>query len=129
MTTPAVGPSPRLAPTRFSPSSVLGTTAISRGCVAVLHLQVNTSASNPNGKMWVTVCRATTIGRAGAVIDTLGRVDTLSKRFGVTVTGSADSVRYDARGFTVNYVSGAFAFATAAGVRDTLTINSMGRVQ
>jgi prepilin-type N-terminal cleavage/methylation domain-containing protein len=103
--------------------------AVARGCVAVFHLQVSASAQNPNGKMWVTACKAITIGRAGTAVDTLGRIDTLSKRFGATVTGTADSIRYDARGFTVNYASGAFAFAVPSGARDTLTINSMGRVQ
>lgn len=103
--------------------------AVSRGCIAVLHLQVTANASNPNGKMWVTACGASTIGRPGALVDTLGRIDTLSKRFGVTVTGTADSVRYDARGFTVGYASGAFAFSAGTGARDTLTITSMGRVK
>lgn len=99
--------------------------AIARGCTAVFHLNVT---ATPNSKIWVTACKATTIGRAGAAIDTLGRIDTLSNRFGVTVTGTADSVRYDARGFSVSYVSGAYAFAASSSVRDTLTITAMGRV-
>jgi Tfp pilus assembly protein FimT len=102
--------------------------AISRGCVAVFHLQVTSNSSMANGQMWVTACKANVIGAPGAPVDTLGRVDTLSRRFGVTVTGAADSVRYDSRGFTVNYVSGAYAFTAASDARDTLTINSMGRV-
>ena len=101
---------------------------IARGCGAVFHLQDSNSAFTPNGKMWVTVCKATTIGAAGSTIDTLGRIDTLGKRFGATVTGTADSIQYDARGFTINYASGAYAFSTPAGVRDSLTITSMGRV-
>ena len=99
--------------------------AVARGCTAVFHLNV---VATPNGKMWVTACKAMTVGRAGAAVDTLGRIDTLNTRFGVTVTGTADSVRYDARGFSVNYTSGAFAFSAATTARDTLTINSMGRV-
>ncbi len=99
--------------------------AIARGCVSVLHLNVT---AVPNGKMWVTSCKATTIGRAGTTVDTLGRIDTLSKHFGVTVTGTSDSVLYDSRGFSVNYTSGAYAFQSATGIRDTLTINTMGRV-
>ena len=99
--------------------------AIARGCTAVFHLNV---AAAPNSKMWVTACKASTIGRAGAALDTLGRVDTLSNRFGVTVTGTSDSVRYDARGFSMNSTSGAFAFTAAATARDTLTITSLGRV-
>ncbi len=99
--------------------------AIARGCTAVFHLNVT---ATPNSKIWVTACKSTTIGRAGAAIDTLGRIDTLSNRFGVTVTGTADSVRYDARGFSVNYTSGAYAFAASSRARDTLTITSMGRV-
>jgi Tfp pilus assembly protein FimT len=102
--------------------------AISRGCISVFHLQVNGTITDPNSKMWVTSCKATTIGVAGTTVDTLGRIDTLSKRFGVTVSGTADSIRYDSRGFTVGYASGAFAFAAATGVRDSLTINAMGRV-
>lgn len=99
--------------------------AVARGCTAVFHLNVT---ATPNSKMWVTACKAITIGRAGATVDTLGRIDTLSNRFGVTVTGTADSVRYDARGFSVGYTSGAFAFSAASNVRDTLTITAMGRV-
>jgi prepilin-type N-terminal cleavage/methylation domain-containing protein len=102
--------------------------AISRGCVSVFHLQVSNSAGNPNGKIWVTSCKATTIGRVTATVDTLGRIDTLSNRYGVTVTGTADSVMYDSRGFSVNYTSGAYAFSAGPRARDTLTINSMGRV-
>lgn len=99
--------------------------AIARGCTAVFHLNVT---ATPNSKTWVTACKASTIGRAGAALDTLGRIDTLSNRFGVTVTGTADSVRYDSRGFSVSYASGAFAFAASSTVRDTLTITAMGRV-
>ena len=102
--------------------------AISRGCISVFHLQVNGNVTHPNSKMWVTTCKAETIGAVGTAVDTLGRVDTLSKRFGVTVSGTADSIRYDARGFTVGYASGAYAFSAAAGARDSLTINAMGRV-
>src|SRR4030081_3888429 len=103
--------------------------AVARGCPAVFHLQVTSSPSNPpNGTMWVTACRATAIGRAGTLVDTLGRIDTPCRRFDVTVTGTADSIRYDSRGFTANYATGAYAFAVAPGVRDTLTITSMGRV-
>jgi prepilin-type N-terminal cleavage/methylation domain-containing protein len=101
------------------------TTAMARGCVAVFHLNV---AGTPNSAMWVTACKASTIGRVGAGVDTLGRIDTLNKRFGVTVTGTADSLRYDSRGLTVGYASGAYAFSAGAGARDTLTVNPMGRV-
>ena len=99
--------------------------AIGRGCVSVLHLNV---AATPNGKMWVTSCKATTIGRATTALDTLGRIDTLSQHFGVTVTGTTDSVRYDSRGFSVNFASAAYGFTGGPGARDTLTITSMGRV-
>jgi prepilin-type N-terminal cleavage/methylation domain-containing protein len=99
--------------------------AVARGCVSVLHVNVSTP---PNGKIWVTSCKATTIGRATTVLDTIGKVDTIGKHFGVTVTGSADSVRYDARGFSVNYTSAGYAFSGGTGARDTLTINTMGRV-
>jgi prepilin-type N-terminal cleavage/methylation domain-containing protein len=102
--------------------------AISRGCATVFHLQVSNSVTVPNGKMWVTACKATTIGRAGASVDTLGRIDTLSQRFGVTVSGTADSIIYDSRGFSANNTSGAFAFSAGTGARDTLTITPLGRV-
>jgi prepilin-type N-terminal cleavage/methylation domain-containing protein len=113
---------------RVMMSQALATTraaAIARGCVSVLHIY---TSSTPNGQMWVTSCKATTIGRATAVLDTLGKVDTISKHFGVTVSGSAETVSYDARGFSVNYTSGGYAFSGGTGARDTLTINSMGRV-
>jgi prepilin-type N-terminal cleavage/methylation domain-containing protein len=99
--------------------------SIARGCVARFHLNVT---ATPNSKMWVTVCKATTIGRVGAAIDTLGRIDTLSGRFGVTVSGTSDSVSYDARGFSVGYTSAAYAFRAGTGARDSLTVSPMGRV-
>jgi prepilin-type N-terminal cleavage/methylation domain-containing protein len=99
--------------------------AIARGCVSVLHLNVT---GIPNGKMWVTSCKAITVGRVTAALDTLGRIDTLSAHFGVTVTGTTDSVRYDSRGFSVNFASAAYAFTGGTGARDTLTVNNMGRV-
>jgi Tfp pilus assembly protein FimT len=103
--------------------------AISRGCISVFHLNTGPTIANyPNSKMWVTTCKSTTIGAVGTVLDTLGRIDTLSSRFGVSVTGTSDSVRYDPRGFTVGFASGAYAFSAATGVRDSLTITAMGRV-
>lgn len=105
-------------------------TAIARGCVAVFHLQVTNSAPPvpPPGTMWVTACTANQIGALGPATETLGKVDTLTNRFGVTVSGTADSIQFDSRGFTVNYVSGAYAFSAGSGARDSLTITSMGRV-
>ena len=101
--------------------------AMSRGCRAVFHLNVSAA---PNSKMWVTACKNTVIGRSNtsALVDTLGRVDTLSKRFGVTVTGTADSVQFDARGLSVGFTSAAYAFAGILNTRDTLTVTSIGKV-
>lgn len=97
--------------------------AVARGCVATFHLNATLT---PNGEMWVTACSASTVGSAGGV-DILGKVDTLSKHFGVTVVGTTDAVSYDSRGFSVNYTSAGYAFV-AGGVRDTLTVTPMGRV-
>ena len=97
--------------------------AVARGCRSVFHM-----TRGAIGPMWVTSCRGNTVGAAGAAVDTLGRMDSLSKRFGVTVSGTADSVEYDARGLSVGFTTAAFAFQSGTGVRDSLTVTALGRV-
>lgn len=99
------------------------TAAVARNCPSVFHL-----TRGSVGPMWVTSCKTATIGSPGTTLDTLGRIDTLSKRFGVTVSGTADSVIFDSRGLSQGYTSAAFAFQSATGVRDTLTVTAVGRV-
>jgi Tfp pilus assembly protein FimT len=96
---------------------------VARGCNSVFHL-----TRGSVGQMWVTSCKSTTIGSAGTIVDTLGRIDSLNKRFGVTVSGTADSVQYDSRGLSVGFATAAFAFQSATGIRDTLSITALGRV-
>jgi len=99
------------------------TAAVARNCRSVFHLTRGTVAP-----MWVTSCKASTIGAAGTTVDTLGRIDSLSVRFGVSVSGTTDSVIFDSRGLSQGYTSAAFGFQSATGVRDTLTITAVGRV-
>ena len=100
------------------------TTAVSRGCPSTFHV-----SRDAVGKMWVTSCTPGTIGAAAQTLDTVGRIDSIGTRFGVTVSGTADTVRYDARGLSAGFTSAAYAFVTSGGRRDTLTVSAIGRIQ
>ena len=97
--------------------------SVARGCRSVFHI-----TRGAVGQMWVTSCKGNAVGAVGTAVDTLGRMDSLSKRFGVTVSGTADSVEYDARGLSVGFSTAAYAFQSATGVRDSLTVTALGRV-
>ena len=97
--------------------------AISRGCRSVFH--VDQSA----GSAWVTACRLTTVGGPGTAVDTLGRVDTLSRRYGVTIAATADSVQFDPRGLNATYIASTIRFTGATSAqKDSFVVNAVGRV-
>ena len=89
--------------------------AVQRGCRATVHLR-------SSGAIWVTACRT-----AGAGLDTLGGMDDLHERYGVTLSASRDSVQFDPRGLSLGNQSATIAFTNTLAT-DTITINAVGRV-
>lgn len=97
--------------------------AIGRGCRSVFHL--NQSA----GSAWITACRLTTVGPVGTTVDTLGLIDTLSRRFGVTLSSTVDSIEFDPRGLPITYAAATVRFTGAtAAQQDSFIVNAVGRV-
>ena len=96
--------------------------AIQRACRGVVH--VSPSA----GTMWVTVCpRMSTTGSGS--IDTVGVVSRLGMLYGVTISGTRDSVQFDPRGLSLdNSTTTTIRFATATGSRDSVMVNQLGKV-
>lgn len=89
--------------------------AVQRGCRGVVHLR-------DTGAIWVTACRTT-----GAGVDTLGSVDNLRDRYGVTLSSTRDSVQFDPRGLSVGNQSASIVVANAVAT-ETISINAIGRV-
>ncbi len=96
--------------------------AVQRGCRAVVHF-----TSGSSGTVWVTACPRQMAG-AGSV-DTVGGVERLAARYGVTLTASRDSIQYDPRGLSMDNVTTTLKVtgATAAG-QDSILINTIGKV-
>ena len=91
--------------------------AIQRGCVDSLHL--STSA----GTAWVTACKVSVAtGR-----DTVGPVDQLGKRFGITLSTSKTDYGFDPRGILVGFAGGTIT-VTGNGYTDSVVINNVGKV-
>jgi prepilin-type N-terminal cleavage/methylation domain-containing protein len=90
--------------------------AIQRGCVDSLHISTSTATA------WVTACQVSGTGR-----DTVGPVDNLGKRFGVTLSASKTDYGYDPRGILVGFSGGSIAI-TGNGFSDSVVINNVGKV-
>jgi len=91
--------------------------AVQRGCRATLHF-----TSGTDGTVWLTVCKVNANG-----LDTLGGVEHLASRFNVTFTANRDSVAFDPRGISTNYVWTTLRFTSSA-VQDSIKINPVGKV-
>jgi len=91
--------------------------AVHRGCRATLHF-----TSGTNGTVWLTVCQVNATG-----LDTLGGVELLASRFNVTFTADRDSVAFDPRGISTNFLVTTLRF-TSRGVQDSIMINQVGKV-
>lgn len=89
--------------------------AVQRGCRATVHMR-------STGAIWVTACRT-----AGAGLDTLGGMDNLYDRYGITLSASRDSIQFDPRGLSVGNQSATISFTNTLAT-DTITINAVGRV-
>lgn len=60
--------------------------------------------------------------------DTLGAVARLGDSYGVTVTATIDSVRFDPRGLGTGFGTGTTFLVSRNGTSETITIDGLGRV-
>jgi prepilin-type N-terminal cleavage/methylation domain-containing protein len=60
--------------------------------------------------------------------DTLGAVEQLGEIYGVTVTATIDSVRFDPRGLGTGFGTGTTFVVSHNGTSETITIDGLGRV-
>lgn len=90
--------------------------AIQRGRVTRLKMDAGSNT------MWVTSSRA-----AGTGVDTIGRVENLNDRFGITFTTTRDSLAFTPRGIGTE-TSGTTIIITKGTAADTLTISAAGRL-
>lgn len=92
--------------------------AASRGCRAVFHI-----AAGPPARVWVTACPLT-----GTGVDTVGSVNNLADRYGVTITVVGDSLTFAPTGLGLggNWMS--VGFARSPGL-ETLAITPLGQAR
>ena len=94
---------------------------IKRGCRAVAHFD------GTIGTMWVTVCpRMSTTG--SGTVDTVTMVEKIEKLYSVDMTQTLDSVQFDPRGLSLTNAQSIVRFTTTSGARDSILINSVGKV-
>ena len=91
--------------------------AVSRGCTATMKF-----TSGTTGTVSISVCTV-----AGGGTQILGGVDSLAARYKVTMTPSADSLRFDARGLSVGYSGMTVRFSSNT-ASDSVIINPLGKV-
>ncbi|MBI1967766.1 MAG: GspH/FimT family pseudopilin [Gemmatimonadetes bacterium] len=91
--------------------------AVDRGCRSTLYV-----TSGTNGRAWVAACRTGGPGR-----DTIGGVEQLAERFGVTITAGRDSIAFDPRGLAAQFQTTVIHFQSG-GIRDSVVINPLGKV-
>jgi len=92
--------------------------AATRGCRSVFHI-----AQGANARVWVTACTM-----AGTGVDTIGTVDNLSARYGVTVVSTGDSIRFVPTGLGVSSSTITVTFtSTRSSYSNTLSITPLGK--
>ena len=79
-----------------------------------------------SGNRVVVLVRLTPTVAAWA--DTIGVVEDLNARYGVTVAATDDTIRVDPRGFGLNDVTESIA-VSRDGIADTVFISAFGRIQ
>ena len=79
-----------------------------------------------NGNRVTVLVRLTPTGAAWA--DTVGVVEDLNARYGVTVAATDDTIRVDPRGFGLNGATESIA-VTRGGLADTIFISAVGWIQ
>jgi prepilin-type N-terminal cleavage/methylation domain-containing protein len=92
--------------------------AIQRGCVDSLHIN--------STQAWVTACKVVGTGR-----DTVGPLDQIGKRFGVTLSSGKTNYGFDPRGILVGFSGGTIVITGtggSAGFSDSVVVNNVGKV-
>jgi Tfp pilus assembly protein FimT len=89
---------------------------------AVIHF-----TSGTNGRVWVSACPRQRPGPG--TVDTIGTVEWLASRDGVTLTATQDSIRFDPRGLSMdNQITTVRITGAVAGSADSAVINQLGKV-
>jgi prepilin-type N-terminal cleavage/methylation domain-containing protein len=94
--------------------------AVQRGCVDTLHITTGSAAT-----AWVTVCKASMSGTL--TLDTIGGVDLVGKRMGVSLSTSTTNYIFDPRGLLVGGAGGTIVIS-GRGFTDSVVINAIGKV-
>jgi prepilin-type N-terminal cleavage/methylation domain-containing protein len=82
-----------------------------------------------SGNKAVILARPRLVTAAGSNADTLGLVEDLNKRYGVTVAMSRDSIGFDPRGIASELGGGAVTLTvTKSSHSEVVTIDALGRV-
>lgn len=90
--------------------------SIQRGRLTRLKLSPSTS------RMWIVATKAT-----GTGLDTIGSVEDMGSRFGITFTSTRDSLVFTPRGIGTEN-SGTTIVIAKGSVRDTITVSAAGRL-
>jgi hypothetical protein len=62
-------------------------------------------------------------------VDTVGQVERLAARYGVSISSSQSAVQFDGRGLSVGYQSATVVFtASTGGSKDSSMINKLGKL-
>ena len=94
--------------------------AVQRGCVSTLNLTTGSA-----GKVWATACPVSGSG----TVDTVGAIEPLAARYGVSLSSTTTSFKYDPRGVKVGAGTVTVLFTAAAGGKtDSAMINVLGKV-
>src|ERR1043165_3827022 len=102
-----------------SPPHITPARAAHRGCVSTLNITTGSA-----GAVWVTACPVS----GSATSDTVGAIEPLATRYGVTMTPSRSPPQYDPRGVSVGNLSVTVVFTGAGSRSDSAMINQLGKV-
>ena len=94
--------------------------AVQRGCVSTLNFTAGSA-----GTVWVTACPVS----GSATLDTVGAIEPIGARYGVSLSSSRTSLLYDPRGVSLGGSTVTVLFTAAdGGKRDSAMINRLGKV-
>lgn len=100
------------------------TTAITRGCRATIHF-----TQSDTTKAWITTCRLTAVGSVTNLVDTVGTVDKMGDRLGVSLASTADSIVFDAQGIATGAATSRFKYTKGSPVSiDSFVVSPLGMV-
>jgi prepilin-type N-terminal cleavage/methylation domain-containing protein len=77
---------------------------------------------------WITATPRRNLPIGANTIDTLGIVENLNTRYGISLSSTVDSIMFDPRGIASEIGTGATIKVSKYGHADTVAVNGMGRV-